>query len=463
MVVTSAPALPFRSRAAVGLGRTVRAASRRSGLGEGSVIGGRAALVADPALLARLGWWRRTTLVSGTNGKTTTNHLLAAALAAAEPGSSVAANLEGANMAPGVVAALAADPTAPLAALEVDERWLGHVLERLGPCAVVLLNLSRDQLDRTQEVRRVADGWRSALATLPTRHVVASADDPLVVWAAQRAANPVWVGTGAWWTQDAVGCPACAGRIRFAEGDSDGGWRCDDCGFARPARAVWIDGDDVVWADGRRVRLELTLPGRANAANAAMVLATVTADGAPPQQVAAALASVQEVAGRYRTTTVAGHRVRMLLAKNPAGWQEALQMLAPAVPVVTSINARIADGRDPSWLWDVPFEQLRGRFVVATGERRHDLAVRLAYAGVQHTTAQSLREAVQIATTPGSHGPGERPTGQVAADVIEHDPPVRTTTSLTVRVPDVELIANYTAFQDYLDDVGRHGSAEVPR
>src|SRR5262249_34145998 len=132
---------------------------------------------------------------------------------------------------------------------------------------------------------------------------------------------------------------------------------------------------------------------------------------------------VRSVAGRYRTTTIAGKQVRMFLAKNPAGWQEAIDMLAPAPrPVVASINARIADGRDPSWLWDVPYEQLRGRFVVATGERRHDLAVRLLYAGVEHDIAESLPDAVARATEQGDG---------------------------------VDLIANYTAFQDYLDAVGR--------
>ena len=49
-------------------------------------------------------------------------------------------------------------------------------------------------------------------------------------------------------------------------------------------------------------------------------------------------------------------------------------MRPPPPPVVIGINAGVADGRDPSWLWDVPYERLQGRFVVALGERRHDLA-----------------------------------------------------------------------------------------
>ena len=71
-------------------------------------------------------------------------------------------------------------------------------------------------------------------------------------------------------------------------------------------------------------------------------------------------------------------------------------MLSPApAPVVIAINARTADGHDPSWLWDVPFELLRGRAVTATGERGLDLAVRLHYGEVDHTVEPSVSEALR--------------------------------------------------------------------
>jgi hypothetical protein len=49
-----------------------------------------------------------------------------------------------------------------------------------------------------------------------------------------------------------------------------------------------------------------------------------------------------------------------------------------------AINARVADGKDPSWLYDVPFEKLRGHRVYCFGDRRLDLATRLDYAGVDY-------------------------------------------------------------------------------
>jgi alpha-ketoglutarate-dependent taurine dioxygenase len=67
-------------------------------------------------------------------------------------------------------------------------------------------------------------------------------------------------------------------------------------------------------------------------------------------------------------------------------------------PLLVIINAREADGRDTSWLWDVPFEQLTSRPVVASGERAADLGVRLSYAGLEHQTVSDPLAA--LATLP---------------------------------------------------------------
>src|SRR5439155_609018 len=82
---------------------------------------------------------------TGTDGKTTTTALLAAALGTA---GSVVTNDSGANLPYGLVAALTADLTAGTAVLEVDEGALPAVVAATRPAVVVLLNLSRDQLDR---------------------------------------------------------------------------------------------------------------------------------------------------------------------------------------------------------------------------------------------------------------------------------------------------------------------------
>ena len=401
--------LPARTRVAAGLGAAAAGVSRRLGRGSGSVIGGRAILAVDPHALDRLAVGHPVALVSGTNGKTTTTSLLAAALATTGP---VVTNLQGANLPPGLASALAGGPPGAPAALEVDEAWLARVVASTAPRAVALLNLSRDQLDRNNEVRTLASAWRRIFVDRPAVTVVANADDPLVVWGAATASDVRWVGAGQPWTDDAGGCPRCGGRIDF--GDAAGsGWACRDCDLRRPDLDVSLHPGRIEWRDGSSLPLELQLPGRANQANAAMALVVSTVFGVDRDRARAALAGVSEVVGRYAVLRSGGVQARLLLAKNPAGWLEVFDFLGPGPrPVVIAINARIADGRDPSWLWDVPFERLQGRMVVATGERSRDLAVRLRYAGVEHLHEPDL---VGALTASGA--------------------------------PEVDVVANYTSFQ----------------
>ncbi len=414
--------LPLRTRVAAAVGGGIGALSRATGRGSGSVIGGHAVLAIDPLALERLSAGRQVALVSGTNGKTTTTKLLAHALSGADP-RQVVTNLLGANLPTGLAAALAAGPRQLPAVLEVDEAWLAQRGGAGRPALVLLLNLSRDQLDRNNEVRQVAQRWRRACEEISTDAVVvANADDPLVSWAAGAAPRVTWVGAGLRWTGDATGCPQCGGRVVFSP---EYGWKCTSCGFSRPPLDFWLAADGpgarVVRASGASFPLDLALPGRCNQGNALMAVAGALAVGADPEVAVQAMATVNDVAGRYSTLEVGEVRARLLLAKNPAGWAEVFDMLRPPpAPVVVAINARTADGHDPSWLWDVPFELLRGRQVVATGERGLDLAVRLHYAEVDHRREADLLAAVQAAGG-----------------------------------ADVDVVANYTAFHQFLARASR--------
>ena len=374
-VVTAPPNLSLRTALALRAGRLAGTVSRRAGIGAGVTIGGRVALAVAPEALAELAAGRRAVVVSGTNGKTTTTRLLAAALRAS--GEAVTSNDTGANLASGLATALSSGGRNARPVLEVDEAALPRVIDALDPSLVVLTNLSRDQLDRYGEVGRVAGRWREMLARRDGQRVIANSADPLVVWAAQEA-RTWWVDTGLTWREDATACPICGALLEWSDG-----WFGSSCGFVRPDPDVRIR-DGVYEAAPFRVPISLDLPGRWNVANAGMALAAATDLGVGLEQAAAAMAGVREVGGRQATWRLNdGRRARLLLAKNPAGWTEVLRYLSQTTSgVVVALNCRIADGKDPSWLWDVPFELLAGRAVAASGERHIDLAVRLRYAEV---------------------------------------------------------------------------------
>jgi lipid II isoglutaminyl synthase (glutamine-hydrolysing) len=371
-------------RTATGLGRLAGGLSKSLGRGDGVAIGGRVVVAVCPDAFRLLVDGRRVVFVSATNGKTTTTKLLAAAVRMAGP---VVTNASGANMPAGIVAALARPPVGvppdALAVLEADETYLPGLLPHTDKPLLVLGNLTRDQLDRVGEVAMVARRWRTVFAAAKGLSAVANADDPHVVWAASAIPDVTWVSVGQRWTADSAVCPSCGSILRR---DATGIWSCT-CGFRRPEVSWWVDSGELVGAYGARYKLDLQLPGAANQANAAMAVVAANLLGVEPSVSLSAMRSVASVGGRYQTVSLGGREVRLLLGKNPAGWSEMFGMLAPApAPVVIAINARAADGKDPSWLWDVPFERLADREVIATGDRRHDLAVRLMYAEVSHTT-----------------------------------------------------------------------------
>jgi len=371
-VESMSQSLPLRSRLAASAVVLTNRLVRWSRRGDGTVAGGRVGLRIAPRLLGDLANGRTVVCVSGTNGKTTTT-----AMTAKGWGVPVASNQTGANMPAGLVAAMAGDPT-NAAVLEVDEAWLGRVVRDVRPAVVSLLNLSRDQMDRASEVRQLALKWRDVVRDNPDVHFVANAGDPLVAFAARDAAHVTWIATPWSWRGDAISCPRCTHPLHFGVT-----WHCASCGFSQPPSDMTVGDDGEIRRGGVRYEVPSSLPGLFNRVNAAFALAALDVVGVAPGPAGAKLGELESIRGRYGLRTWHGRTIRLLLAKNPAGVASLLASRDDLDEEVwVAINAEIADGRDPSWLYDAPFEQLRGRTVKCLGRRRLDIATRLLYAGV---------------------------------------------------------------------------------
>lgn len=389
------PALPrqvWRS-AAIGAGNLAAWASRRTGRGSGASIRGQVITKLYPDAFTELVAGRRIAAISGTNGKTTTTHLLTAALRAwVDDPTDVVTNADGANLREGIASALSQQVHAPIAILETDEQIVPAMVRAGHPEVLVMLNFSRDQLDRHHEIKSLGKKWRDALAEAGGKGpvVVANIHDPLVTWAAEAAQHTIWVDMGIGWTQDAALCPNCGTVLRYG---GDNGWSCPGCMMAQHPADFSVSGDQVTGPHGEQWLLDLAVPGRFNRGNATCALAAAIVMGVDPAVAVQAMSTVRAPAGRFSTGHFGETTARLLLAKNPAGWAESL-LVMQSDPVVLAIDSAIADGTDVSWLWDVEYEQLAGRHVVCTGPRAQDLAVRLSYAGVEHSIVPSLTEAM---------------------------------------------------------------------
>jgi len=404
--------------------QTVSAAVRLAHAGQASSLPGKIATAVFPGYIRDHG--ARLTegfaLISGTNGKTTTANMAAGILA--DAGRDFVHNAEGANLLSGIATAFARKPHAPFALLEVDEAIVPGALDRLGPArAVVLTNLFRDQLDRYGEVDRLASGWATALRDQTDCTLIANADDPLVAHVALESGLPaVFFGVEAQAghadteVSDVIICPRCTALLTYTTRwlSQLGDYSCSECDFVRPERdlsATAIAGADT---DGDRASatlsglvsgtLDLQQPGLHTVYNALAALGLALQLDVPEEPALASLARYQPVFGRWSAVRLDGMTVRVNLVKNPAGLNQTLRTLSsgPAPEaVVLILNDNIADGRDISWIWDVDMAELlpEGSIMVASGTRRHEMALRLRYAGVpaeRIATAADLREALAL-------------------------------------------------------------------
>jgi UDP-N-acetylmuramyl tripeptide synthase len=356
-----------RLRIACALGKSAGLISRSAKLGRGETLTGRVLLAVYPNAIQALAKKRDVVLVSGTNGKTTSTTNMVEILTRFA-GEGVSTSNSGANMPAGIAAALALAPRNRLAVIECDEMYLPAMYRAISPKVIVLLNLSRDQLHRTGEVRKVAQLWHDTFVSDEVTLVI-DRDDPFLEYAASQAGHVIRVSFGGRRHPDAATCPACARILNWSSGD----YLCE-CGLG---------------AKLPEVRADKNLRGPAR--NATLVIEAARLMGA---EILAGDAQelLSNSPDRVSQFDITGRMVSTHLAKNPESWREALGQVT-AQQVILSLNARGVDGRDTSWLWDIDFSGLMGKIVICTGERRLDVAYRISVQGISVEVAADFSQA----------------------------------------------------------------------
>jgi UDP-N-acetylmuramyl tripeptide synthase len=413
-------------RAARALARLVRSVSRRAGRSGGTTAPGRLLLKLSPRALRRMaaGLDEGAVLVSATNGKTTTSAMLAACLERA--GQPVVHNRAGSNMAWGVATALldAGSGRGQLGLFEVDEAWLPAVADEVHPRLLLLSNLFRDQLDRYGELELLADRWAELVGRLDGARLVLNADDPLIADLGRGRDRVTYFGIeddsqalpAMQHAADSKHCRNC-GHAYVYEAvylGHMGRYRCPNCGRERPAPQVAATKVELDGMSGSSFELRTPqgplsvrfhLPGLYNVYNAVAAAATALELGVRLTTIGEALPRFAGAFGRVETIPMDGHRLSILLVKNPAGANEVLRTLTledGRLDLWLALNDGVADGRDVSWIWDADFELLAGRVrrVTCSGTRAEEMALRLKYAGVdaelavERDLARSLEAAV---------------------------------------------------------------------
>ena len=412
----------LRAGLAVVAGRTAGALSRRFHVGGGTSIVGVVAQRVYPDIVEHLATQLEfgSVLVTGTNGKTTTSSFISAILR--DGGLRVWRNREGSNLMRGIASSLVirAQPSGRLrrsghaiSIMEIDEAALPHLIQSLSARILVFTNLFRDQLDRYGEVDSVAAIWRQAISQLPeTTILVLNADDPGIAFLGESFPGKIlYYGIDdlalnqltqadiqlRYQIQDTRTCPRCGGEFVYEARfySHMGHYHCSNCDLQRPQpdiRALHViqesfDRQNMQLATPTQEHeIVIPLPGLYNIYNALGAITASLALDMEWEPIVSGIEQSKPVFGRGERIQAAGRTIRLLLAKNPTGFNEVLRTLfSQGIPrhVLFVLNDNTADGRDISWIWDVDFARAVNltQTLVVAGTRALDLALCLKYAG----------------------------------------------------------------------------------
>lgn len=353
--------------------------------------------------------------ICGTNGKTTTNNLLCTALS--KCGYKVLCNKLGANMLGGIATTFAqacniwGKFSADYACLEIDEASTVKVFDHITPDYMIITNLFRDQLDRYGEIDITVNLLKTAMLKAKNIKLILNGDDPLTAQFGKD--NPAFyfgiseqVLPQVDDTKEGQFCVFCGGeqKYNYYHYSQLGDYYCPHCGNKRPHidfEATNVDLKNSLKFTVSGCRIDLNYKGFYNIYNVLAVYSAMSLLGTLPENFNSLLADYKPQIGRMEEIDL-GKPVILNLAKNPAGFNQAIQTVLSdkrKKDVIVAINDKANDGHDVSWLWDVDFEKLRDEnlnMLITTGIRLYDISLRFKYSDVKVSSiCPSMREAIQ--------------------------------------------------------------------
>lgn len=382
--------------------------SRRLRFGGGTSFPGLLASRLDPQIVGKLAKrLSKSVIITGTNGKTTTANMLARILEAS--GQKPIHNTAGANLVSGLITAMImgtdGDRARNIGLFEIDEATIPTVAEELQPRVTAVTNIFRDQLDRYGELDRTAALIKKSLSCLGKgATAVLNADDPRVAALADGLkVRPLFFGLEDSShaspfideAKDSNDCFICETaldyRLRYFA--HLGNYECPGCGLIRPEPDIRAKNIGLALTNTRlevetpsgSFLLTLRVSGLYNVYNALAATAAALTLGIDLKVIKQALEQFVPAFGRLEEVKVGDKIVRLMLIKNPTGFNQVIHTLNLDMKpkgLIIAINDNMADGTDVSWLWDVDIERLGEiEWVIAGGIRAEDMAVRLKYAG----------------------------------------------------------------------------------
>jgi len=372
----------------------------------GSNFPGKIALKIDKSILKTVSKGYKVILVTGTNGKTTTTSMIYNILK--ENKFNVITNNTGANLYPGIVACFTLHYSFfkknvdTYAVIEVDEANVKFIAEHLTPEIITVTNLFRDQLDRYGEVYTTLVKILEGVVKVPESKLVLNGDEsllgkldvknPIVYYGFNI---PIKENTSIDINADAKFCKFCKSPYSYnlVTYNHLGDFYCPKCGYKRSELNYAVNKIFDLTPENSSVLINdtevfISQSGAYNIYNALCAFAISKELGVEDSVIKASLQNQSSSFGRQEQITIEDKDIQIILVKNPAGYNQALDTLGlnqNEFSALFMLNDNYADGRDVSWIWDVDFEKistLKIEDVFVSGVRMYDMAVRLKIAGL---------------------------------------------------------------------------------
>lgn len=371
----------------------------------GTNFPGKVALKFDRDILGKLSKNFKVILITGTNGKTTTTNMIYSIIK--NSGEIVITNDTGANMYTGIISCFIKNyrffikNKYKYAVIEVDEANVKYITKYIHPEIITITNLFRDQLDRYGEVYTTLDKILEGIKMSPESILVLNGDESLL--GNLNLPNKVlYYGFETYINNnnklsinaDAKFCKMCKHpySYNFITYDHLGDFYCPNCGYKRPKLTYSVNkilelshDKSIVEIDNKKCKVNLS--GTYNIYNALCAISVSKLLGINDEVIYNTLETLNSSFGRQETIKINNKSVKIILVKNPAGFDEALNSInldKNVKDLALLLNDNFADGRDVSWIWDVDFENLdinSIKNVMVSGARLYDMSVRLKVAG----------------------------------------------------------------------------------
>ncbi|WP_459830682.1 MurT ligase domain-containing protein [Clostridium carnis] len=372
----------------------------------GTTFPGRVALKIDKNILSKVSKGYKVVLVTGTNGKTTTTSMIYNIVK--ESGHTVITNNTGANLFSGIVTTFIDNysffnkVTSSYAIIEVDEANIKYITKFIEPKIITVTNLFRDQLDRYGEVYTTLNKILDGVNLVPNTTLVLNGDESLL--GDLKLPNPtVFYGFNAKINEnktidvnaDAKFCKFCKSPYNYNHITYNhlGDFYCTGCGFKRESLKYAVEEILELTPESSTVKfnnleINISQSGVYNIYNGLCAYAITKELKISDDIIKKSLEKQSSSFGRQEMLNIEGKDVKIILVKNPAGYNQALDTLClnkEEFATAFLLNDNYADGRDVSWIWDVDFEKLHSlniKEIFVSGIRCYDMAVRLKIAGL---------------------------------------------------------------------------------